>query len=101
MKEGYETSLKRAPTGRIQPAMTGLLVPGFGATARLYEAGLPPEWEVLELPSFRATAGELAAYARWLAGELRRRPGRSELAGHSMGGAIAVLAAVQEPERVE
>lgn len=81
--------------------MPGLLVPGFAATPGLYAQGLPAGWETLELPGFTATRGELAAYVRWLAAELRRRPGRSVLAGHSMGGAVAVLAALQEPARVE
>jgi len=81
--------------------MAGLLVPGYGATPRLYAPGLPPGWEVLAPPSFRASGGELAALARWLADELRLRPGRSELAGHSLGGALAVLAALAEPARVE
>ena len=81
--------------------MNGLFVPGWGAPPGLYFAGLPEGWEVLELPSFRTTRGELSTYRRWLGAELTRRPTPVALAGHSMGGALAVLAAVDQPELVE
>ena len=81
--------------------MKGLFVPGWGATAGLYVAGLPEGWRALELPSFHATQGELLAYRRWLGMEIggARRP--VALAGHSMGGALALLAAADQPELVE
>jgi len=81
--------------------MKGLFVPGWGATAGLYAAGLPEGWEALELPAFRTTRGELTAYRRWLGAELTHRRTPVALAGHSMGGALALLAAVDQPELVE
>jgi pimeloyl-ACP methyl ester carboxylesterase len=76
-------------------------VPGWGATAGLYASGLPEGWEALELPTFRRTGGDLAAYRCWLGSELARRGGTDALAGHSMGGALALLAAADQPELVE
>ncbi len=81
--------------------MNGLFVPGWAATAGLYAAGLPEGWDALQLPSFRTTRGELSAYRRWLGAELTRRPTPVVLAGHSMGGALALLAAVDQPDLVE
>jgi pimeloyl-ACP methyl ester carboxylesterase len=74
-----------------------LFVPGWGAPATLYEPGLPTGWRALEPPSF---GGSLTDYRRWLGLELHRR-GRSPLGGHSMGGALAILAAADSPELVE
>lgn len=78
-------------------AVPGLFLPGWGATARLYEPGLPEGWQALELPSFRNTRGELRVYRAWLERELDRRREPIELAGHSMGAALALLAAVDRP----
>ena len=77
-----------------------VFLPGWGAPAALYTPGLPVSWDVLEPPSFAASGGSLAPYRRWLELELRDR-GRSSLAGHSMGGALAILAAAETPELVE
>ena len=77
-----------------------LFLPGWGAPAALYAPSLPASWLALEPPSFAASGGSLAAYRRWLDVELRRR-GRSRLGGHSMGAALAILAAAQSPELVE
>lgn len=77
-----------------------LFLPGWGAPAALYTPGLPQSWDVLEPPSFAASGGSLAPYRRWLELELRGR-GRSAVAGHSMGGALAILAAAEMPELVE
>jgi pimeloyl-ACP methyl ester carboxylesterase len=77
-----------------------LFLPGWGTPAALYTPGLPQSWDVLEPPSFAASGGSLAPYRRWLELELRGR-GRSSLAGHSMGGALAILAAAEMPELVE
>jgi pimeloyl-ACP methyl ester carboxylesterase len=77
-----------------------LFLPGWGAPAALYSSSLPPSWLALEPPSFAASGGSLAAYRSWLDRELRDR-GRSRLAGHSMGAALAILAAADSPELVE
>jgi pimeloyl-ACP methyl ester carboxylesterase len=82
-------------------AVTGLFLPGWGATARLYAAGVPRGWEALELPSFREARGEFLAYRTWLALEIDRRRTPVALAGHSMGGALALLAALDRPGLVE
>lgn len=79
----------------------GLFVPGWAATAGLYTAGLPEGWKALQPPSFRTTRGELPAYRRWLGAQLAREAGAVTLAGHSMGAALALLAATDQPERVE
>src|SRR5262245_49709052 len=81
--------------------MNGLFVPGWGATPGLYRAGLPRGWEALALPSYRRTGGDFGAYRRWLAEEIARRPTPIALAGHSMGGTLALLAAAEQPELVE
>ena len=55
---------------------------------------------MLELPSFRKTRGELPVYRAWLLEEIAgRRP--VALAGHSMGGALSLLAAIDRPDLVE
>ncbi len=77
-----------------------LFLPGWGAPASLYAPGLPASWDVLELPSFAASGGSFGAYRTWLDRELDNR-GRSTLAGHSMGGALAILAAANSPQLVE
>ena len=77
-----------------------LFLPGWGAPAGLYTPGLPTSWSVLEPPSFAVSGGSFAAYRRWFELELRGR-GRSSIAGHSMGGALAILAAADTPELVE
>jgi pimeloyl-ACP methyl ester carboxylesterase len=79
----------------------GLFVPGWGAPGSLYLRGVPDGWEVLELPSFRRARGSFAHYRGWLRGELVRRGARVALGGHSMGGALALLAALDEPALVE
>jgi pimeloyl-ACP methyl ester carboxylesterase len=82
----------------VQPS--ALFLPGWGAPAALYEPGLPDAWRALEPPSFAASGGSLEAYRRWLGIELNRA-GRSLLGGHSMGAALAILAAAESPELVE
>ena len=82
----------------MQPS--ALFLPGWGAPAALYEPGLPAAWRALQPPSFAASRGSLEAYRRWLGLELSRR-GRSPLGGHSMGGALAILAAAEWPQLIE
>jgi pimeloyl-ACP methyl ester carboxylesterase len=77
-----------------------VFLPGWGAPAALYERGLPESWHVLEPPSFAVCSGSLGPYRRRLELELSAR-GRSSLAGHSMGAAVAILAAAEVPELVE
>ena len=84
----------------MNSSVTGLFIPGWGAPARLYVPGLPEEWQALELPSFRKTRGELPVYRAWL-GEEVARGGPVALAGHSMGAAITLLAAIDRPGLVE
>lgn len=80
--------------------MPSLFVPGWGAPASLYAPLLPPGWTALDPPSFAASGGALDEYRAWLGGELSRR-GRSVVGGHSMGGALALLAAAADPRLVE
>src|SRR5262249_23511087 len=77
-----------------------LFLPGFGVRAEAYRTGLPAGWEPLQPPLGSGDA-TLRSLGDWLTGQLRRRPGRPLPAGHSMGAALAVLAAVQAPERIE
>ncbi len=83
------------------PGLTGLFLPGWGATAGLYAAGLPEGWEALELPSFRQSRGEFFVYHLWLDSEIGRQAKPVALAGHSMGAVLALLAALDRPELVE
>jgi pimeloyl-ACP methyl ester carboxylesterase len=77
-----------------------LFIPGWNAPARLYVPGLPEEWRALELPSFRKTRGDLSAYRAWLVEEIAVS-GPVALAGHSMGAALSLLAAIDRPDLVE
>ena len=78
-----------------------LFLPGWGAPASLYRRALPEGWEVLELPSFRQTGGDFERYREWLLEAVAARSHPVTLAGHSMGGALAVLTAVDDPGSVE
>jgi pimeloyl-ACP methyl ester carboxylesterase len=80
--------------------MRRLFLPGYGASGRLYSPALRSGWRALDPPSFRSTDGSFAAYERWLGAELRRSDEPAWLAGHSMGGALAVVAAAAQPARV-
>lgn len=79
---------------------SALFLPGWGAPAALYEPGLPSAWRALEPPSFASSRGSLDAYRRWIGLELRSG-GRTSLGGHSMGAALAILAAADSPGLVE
>jgi len=80
--------------------MRKLFLPGYGATGRLYARGLEEGWQALEPPPFHATNGALASYVDWVRRELRRNDRPIWLAGHSMGGALAMLATTADPRRV-
>jgi pimeloyl-ACP methyl ester carboxylesterase len=80
--------------------MRKLFLPGYGASGRLYASGLGQGWRALEPPSFRDTGGAFDAYERWLDAELARSDEPAWLAGHSMGGALAVVAAVAQPAAI-
>jgi pimeloyl-ACP methyl ester carboxylesterase len=79
----------------------GLFIPGYGAPASLYRRGVPKGWQLLELPSFRESQGRFDRYREFVLAALRAYPEPRQLGGHSMGGALAVLAAVEEPLLVE
>jgi pimeloyl-ACP methyl ester carboxylesterase len=79
--------------------MDALFLPGWAAPASLYAPLLPLGWTALEPPPFGAAGARLEGYRRWLGAELHAR-GRCVLGGHSMGGALALLAAAAHPELV-
>jgi pimeloyl-ACP methyl ester carboxylesterase len=79
---------------------TRLFLPGFGARARSYRRGLPDGWAALQPPTGLVSNGSLQHLRSWLCSEIDRRPGRIVLAGHSMGAALAILAAADAPKRV-
>ena len=72
-----------------------LFLPGWGAPAGLYRPGLPVGWRELKPPGF-----DLDEHRRWLEQSLRSRGQPVVLAGHSMGGALALLTAAEVPELV-
>lgn len=78
----------------------GLFLPGFGARAAAYAPGLPDGWRCFEPPSFRSSGGGIDAYVRRLLAELDSRRETVVLAGHSMGAAVALLAAAERVELV-
>jgi pimeloyl-ACP methyl ester carboxylesterase len=80
--------------------MSHVFVPGWGAPAALYSRALPDRWDVLRPPSFARGAGRFDSYSRWLSLELRSYEEPVTLGGHSMGAALAVLAALEQPERI-
>ncbi len=74
-------------------------MPGFAARCGAYAPGLPDGWIALQ-PPIPACGGSLRALTGWLAGELERRPAPALVAGHSMGGALAMLVAAERPDLV-
>jgi pimeloyl-ACP methyl ester carboxylesterase len=66
----------------------------------MYRRGLPDGWRVLELQGFRAGGGDLDRHRRAVVDELAGAPGAVAVAGHSMGAALAVIAAAEHPELV-
>lgn len=82
-------------------SVPGLFVPGWGAVPGLYRQGLPVGWEALELPPYRTSGRELGGYWQWLVEQIARREGPISLAGHSMGAALAIVAAADRPAAIE
>lgn len=85
---------------RVLAPASRVFLPGFAARARAYARGLPRGWEAAQPPPPSVTGGSLAALRDWSVREVARRPGPSLVAGHSMGAALAVLAAVSAPESI-
>jgi pimeloyl-ACP methyl ester carboxylesterase len=80
--------------------MSRVFVPGFGALPSFYREALSSEWTVHEPPSFRR-ASSFEARLTALRRTLERCGGPVTLAGHSMGAALAVTAALEQPDRIE
>ena len=78
--------------------MSRVFVPGFGATASLYQ--LPDEWTVHRPPAFRL-ASSVEARLGALQHHLDHYDSPITLAGHSMGGALAIVAAGADILRIE
>jgi len=81
------------------PVERHLFLPGFGARAGAYLPGLPDGWEAFQPPR-PSGAAPLHALRDWLIADLRSRRESVVLGGHSMGGALAMLAAAAVPERI-
>lgn len=78
-----------------------LFLPGFGARARAYAEGLPLGWEAFQPPPPSVTHGSLSSLRESVVREIEQQPGGALVAGHSMGAALAVLAAVTVPEQID
>jgi pimeloyl-ACP methyl ester carboxylesterase len=80
--------------------MQRLFVPGWGAPPAIYSRALGGDWRVVRSPTFAQSGGALAAHVDALVAELDWSSGPAVVGGHSMGGAVAVLAALERPEHV-
>lgn len=79
--------------------MSRVFVPGFGALPAFYRPALSADWTVHEPPSFRR-GRSFDARVRALAEHVDLLEGPVTLAGHSMGAALAVAVALEQPERI-
>jgi pimeloyl-ACP methyl ester carboxylesterase len=75
----------------------GIFLGGWSVAAHAYEPGLPAGWTCPQQPGFGETGGRFAAYVEWAAGLVRARGVPTHLAGHSLGGAVAIAVAAREP----
>ena len=75
------------------------LRPGFGAVPAFYRPALAADWIVHEPPSFHRAASFRARVQRASASSSSGSTGPCTLAGHSMGAALAVTVALEQPER--
>ncbi|NHA69365.1 alpha/beta fold hydrolase [Phycicoccus sp. CMS6Z-2] len=96
----------RCPAPRLPPVV---LVHGTGADARTWDAavaGLVPDRDVHAVDlrghgaSGRTDVYSVATMAADLAALLRSVPGPADVVGHSLGGLVALRAAVAGPDRV-
>jgi len=55
----------------------------------------------LDLPRLKSSDGSFDYYRAWIAEEVARIDARLWLAGHSMGGALAISAAVAAPGEID
>jgi pimeloyl-ACP methyl ester carboxylesterase len=81
--------------------VNGVFVPGWGANAAVYAAGMPDGWEAIDPPSFGSIGGRLAAMRSWALDECRARAAPIALGGHSLGAALALFVALDERVPVE
>jgi pimeloyl-ACP methyl ester carboxylesterase len=84
----------------MSAAVNGIFLPGYGARASSYARGLPSGWEAVQPPPLRRTGGSISALAQWAEELLTDRSAPVVLAGHSLGGAVALLATTRAPDRV-
>jgi pimeloyl-ACP methyl ester carboxylesterase len=80
--------------------MSRVFVPGFAALPSFYRDALPQGWTVYEPPPFSRSA-TIASRVEALRSTVDRMGGGLTLAGHSMGAALAVAVALEQPDRIE
>lgn len=91
--------LRRSRSSSGRPL--GLFLPGWGAPPELYGAGLPEGWIALRPPDFDRSHLDFDSYRAWILEELERFDRPLLIAGHSMGGAMAICAAAAMPARID
>jgi pimeloyl-ACP methyl ester carboxylesterase len=84
----------------MSETVSRIFLPGFGARPHTYAAALPAGWDAPQPPPPSVTRGSLASLRDWAVHEVLARPGRTVVAGHSLGAALAVMAATTVPDRV-